>query len=255
MISLKSDTMISKSDPIDGKIGAYSIHPYSWDPAVHSDPLVDQPSNSSNSTSSAIPTEFNLANLPYSISALTLGAYSKPSSARSHSQPDSQSSPWFDIDNSYSRNQNVLQSNPSIQSPQYDQHGQPDMNPKPQSLADQVFGRQLEQGYLTVFQESQAARARLRLHDQHLREMDQWHSDLMNQLSVAQRPYNLASTPQQVAQLEKLILQLESERRKSELDVWKDIFEIQEKHLESKFKYLALRERYGILAGLEHADA
>ena len=121
------------------------------------------------------------------------------------------------------------------------------------SLADRVFGRQLVQGALTMAEAQRLARERERMHRRHLDELDRWHNDLLNRLSIARRPYSVA-TPQQVNQLERQFFQVETSRQREDLAFWQDMAEVYKNLIDASFEYRAVRDRYGLVGDLERSD-
>ncbi len=119
---------------------------------------------------------------------------------------------------------------------------------QPSSLADRVFGRQLQQGSFELRLSAATASRRAEVHEAQMEEMDELHNEVFNQLNFARRPYRL-TTPQQIGQLQRMMHQLESDRRREELAYWKDMAEIRQQSLEQAFEYRATRDRYGLLGG------
>ncbi len=163
--------------------------------------------------------------------AYSFGPAHSPASPSAYSPLQLSQSPFPD--------QNSIQTGPY--GPAYS-----DRESKPPSLADRVFGRQLQQGSFELRLSTATASRRAEIHKAQMAEMDEWRNQVLNQLNFASRPYRL-TTPQQIGQLQRLAQQLESDRRREELAYWKDMAEIRQQSLEQAFEYRAARDRYGLL--------
>ena len=130
----------------------------------------------------------------------------------------------------------------------------PEAQPYPASLADQVFGHQKRSHAISVKHLLNLLYERSRLHHRHLKDIDHRLMDCHSRLSIA-RLMSPVETDREAMNLEKLIVALEKDRRKEELDFWKDSKDLREGLFEGAMEYGATARRARMLAGLEEENA
>ena len=104
------------------------------------------------------------------------------------------------------------------------------------TLADKVFGQQVEVQKASGHHLSNLLSERWRLYRDHIGELRDEISRLKNRLYLASRPY-VIDHPMRQANLERNLLKLESDARKEEIDFWKDSMEIRDKLLDVAHEY------------------
>jgi len=125
-----------------------------------------------------------------------------------------------------------------------------DTPPESSKLAHQVFGNQARLEKLNLQHLAHILYERSLLHAQHLKDMDHKIRDFQGRLSVIQMHSPLDGGKSQ-QHLERLIEDLEQQRRKEEIDFWKDATEIREKTLEKAAEYQAAKRRESIFTSVE----
>lgn len=124
----------------------------------------------------------------------------------------------------------------------------------PATLADQVFGHQKHEQRISVKHLLNLLYERSRLHHRHLADIDDRLMDCHSHLSIARMLSPIRADPEQV-NLERLIVALEKDRRKAELDFWKDGKDLREGLFEQAMEYGATARRARMLSGLEGENA
>ena len=117
-------------------------------------------------------------------------------------------------------------------------------------LQDRIFGSQLHAQEYTLSHLDDTLDQRKELHRRHLKQLKRRIFELQQDLSVA----NLhASGPvdKDRIKLKSQINQLEKQKRKEELDYWKDVAEIKKDTLETALQHEAARRRADLFQGLE----
>jgi hypothetical protein len=122
------------------------------------------------------------------------------------------------------------------------------------TLADQVFGHQKRDQCVSVKHLLNLLYERSRLHQRHLKDIDHRLMDCQSRLSIA-RLMSPVETDREAMNLEKLIVALEKDRRKAELDFWKDSKDLREGLFEQAIEYGATARRARMLSGLEAENA
>jgi hypothetical protein len=130
----------------------------------------------------------------------------------------------------------------------------PEAQPYLPSLADQVFGHQKRDHAISVKHLLNLLYERSRLHHRHLKDIDHRLMDCHSRLSIA-RLLSPVETDREAMNLEKLIVALEKDRRKEELDFWKDSKDLREGLFEQAMEYGATSRRARMLSGLEAENA
>jgi len=130
----------------------------------------------------------------------------------------------------------------------------PEAQPYLVSLADQVFGHQKREHAISVKHLLNLLYERGRLHYRHLKDIDHRLMDCHSRLSIA-RLLSPVETDREAMNLEKLIVALEKDRRKEELDFWKDSKDLREGLFEGAMEYGATARRARMLSGLEEENA
>jgi len=126
--------------------------------------------------------------------------------------------------------------------------------PKVEStLAQKVFGQQMEEHKASARHLSKLLSERWDLHRTHLEELRDGISRLKNRLYLASRPY-VIDHPMRQANLERNLLKLESDSRKEEIDFWKDSMEIRGKMMEVANEYRKGVNRSRFFGGGEDRD-
>jgi hypothetical protein len=124
----------------------------------------------------------------------------------------------------------------------------------PVTLAEQVFGQQKREHRTSLKHLVNLLYERSRLYRRHLRDIDHRLMDCQSRLSIA-RLLSPVETDREAMNLEKLIVALEKDRRKAELDFWKDSKELREGLFEQAMEYGATSRRARMLSGLEEQNA
>ena len=123
----------------------------------------------------------------------------------------------------------------------------------PATLAEQVFGHQKREQRVSVKHLLNLLYERSRLHYRHLKDIDHRLMDCHSRLSIARDLSPIRADLEQV-NLERLIVGLEKDRRKAELDFWKDSKDLREGLFEGAMEYGATARRARMLSGLEGED-
>jgi len=124
----------------------------------------------------------------------------------------------------------------------------------PATLAEQVFGQQKREHRTSLKHLVNLLYERSMLHHRHLADIDDRLLDCHSRLSIA-RMMSPVQADREAMNLEKLIVQLEKDRRKEELDFWKDSKELREGLFEHAMEYGATARRARMLSGLEGENA
>jgi hypothetical protein len=124
----------------------------------------------------------------------------------------------------------------------------------PATLAEQVFGHQKRQHRTSLKHFVNLLYERSRLYHRHLKDIDHRLMDCQSRLSIA-RLMSPVETDREAMNLEKLIVSLEKDRRKAELDFWKDSKDLREGLFEQAIEYGATSRRARMLSGLEAENA
>lgn len=114
------------------------------------------------------------------------------------------------------------------------------------SVADQVFGQQLAHQQLSLKHALSLLEERTKLHYRHKDEIERRHLHVQEELFGAQLHAKM-DNHQREMRVERVLLQLDEERRKEELDFWKDTAEIRGTIIEEAKAYQALRHRLALL--------
>ncbi len=130
----------------------------------------------------------------------------------------------------------------------------PEVQAYPATLADQVFGHQKRSHAISVKHLLNLLYERSRLHCRHLKDIDHRLMDCHSRLSIARDLSPMRADLEQV-NLERLIVGLEKDRRKAELDFWKDSKDLREGLFEGAMEYGAASRRARMLSGLEDENA
>ena len=124
----------------------------------------------------------------------------------------------------------------------------------PDDLAAQVFGRQLCGERLSAQHLANVLYERAALYSRHASAIDHRHGEVQSEFFFLKLFSPHVATREQQA-LEKMVLNLETERRKAELDFWKDTHDIRQELLERIKAYQVSKHRVSLLAGPERYDA
>jgi len=124
----------------------------------------------------------------------------------------------------------------------------------PATLADQVFGQQKREHRTSLKHLINLLYERSSLYHRHLKDIDHRLMDCHSRLSIA-RLMSPVETDREAMNLEKLIVALEKDRRKEELDFWKDGKDLREGLFEQAMEYGATSRRARMLSGLEGENA
>jgi hypothetical protein len=122
------------------------------------------------------------------------------------------------------------------------------------TLAEQVFGQQKREHRTSLKHLVNLLYERSRLHHRHLADIDHRLMDCHSRLSIA-RMLSPARPDLEQVNLERLIVALEKDRRKAELDFWKDSKDLREGLFEGAMEYGAASRRARMLSGLEEENA
>jgi hypothetical protein len=124
----------------------------------------------------------------------------------------------------------------------------------PATLADQVFGHQKREHRTSLKHLVNLLYERSRLYHRHLADIDDRLIDCHSRLSIA-RMLSPGRPDLEQVNLERLIVALEKDRRKTELDFWKDSKDLREGLFEQAIEYGAASRRARMLSGLEEKNA
>jgi hypothetical protein len=130
----------------------------------------------------------------------------------------------------------------------------PEASAYPAPLAEQVFGHQKREHRTSLKHLINLLYERSRLYHRHLIDIDDRLIDCHSRLSIA-RMMSPARADLEQVNLEKLIVALEKDRRKAELDFWKDSKDLREGLFEQAIEYGATARRARMLSGLEGENA
>ena len=119
----------------------------------------------------------------------------------------------------------------------------------PDSLADQVFGRQLHLSRLSLEHLGEFLYERCKLHYSHLKDIDHRQMKCQEYLFVW-KINNRLDPGRRLSNLEGMLVQLESERRREELAFLADTFELRKAVAEKAHEYASMRDRLSILDSL-----
>ena len=118
------------------------------------------------------------------------------------------------------------------------------------ALADQVFGRQMQHARLGVKRLLQFLDERCGLHYRHMREISHEDIKCQEQLFISKISSPMDGGRRQ-SNLEKLLIQIESDKRREELQFWKDTFEIRQLIFEKVQEYAQTKDRAAMLGSVE----
>lgn len=118
------------------------------------------------------------------------------------------------------------------------------------SLHDQIFGHQLQSEKYTLSHLDQTVEERKKLHRQHIKDLNHRLCQLQEDLG-AFRLQRYSPMSREELKLKSEIHQLEKQKRKEELDYWKDVAEINKENLETALQYEASKRRAGLFQGME----
>lgn len=122
--------------------------------------------------------------------------------------------------------------------------------PSDAPLAQQVFGGQMQRQRLSVEHILNLINERTVLHRRILDDIAHSHMDVQGQLYGA-RLHAKTDDHARELRVERLLFQLDEQRRREEVDFWKDTSELREKLFETAGEYQALRHRTSVLDTLE----
>lgn len=117
-------------------------------------------------------------------------------------------------------------------------------------LAQQVFGSQMRQQKLSVEHILNLINERTVLHKRILDDIAHSHMDMQGQLYGARLHANMDGHARELKVL-RFLLQLDEQRRREEVDFWKDTAELREKLFEVAGEYQALRHRTSVFESIE----
>ena len=121
------------------------------------------------------------------------------------------------------------------------------------SLATRIFGNQLRRQKLSVKHLANLIYERASLYSRHVRDIDSRHCSVQEDLSIEKLMSPRDASRRQVA-LEAMLVDLEKEKRKEELDFWKDSKDIRESLFESAGEYQSSSHRVQMLQGFGGAN-
>lgn len=104
------------------------------------------------------------------------------------------------------------------------------------TLAEKVFGQQLEEKKASGRHLTSLLSERWKLYHDHIEELRNEINDLRNRLNMVARPYVILH-PMIGANIERHLFRLESDARKEEIEFWKDSAEIRDKMLDVAHEY------------------
>jgi len=122
--------------------------------------------------------------------------------------------------------------------------------PQDAPLASQLFGGQARQSKFSLEHLANLIQERSQLHKRHLADINHRHMKTQERLFGAQL-HGKADGYKNAIRLEQTLSQLEEQKRREELQFWKDTMEIREKVFEQAVEYQALRHRMNLFQGLE----
>jgi hypothetical protein len=124
---------------------------------------------------------------------------------------------------------------------------------QPYTLADQVFGRQVRHARLGLKRLLQLLYERCGLHYRHMKEINHEDIKCQEQLFI-----NKINSPmdggRRQSNLEKLLIQIESDKRREELQFWKDTFEVRQLIFEKAMEYALAKDRASMLGSVEGSN-
>jgi hypothetical protein len=116
------------------------------------------------------------------------------------------------------------------------------------SLASRIFGNQLRRQKLSVKHLANLIYERALLYSRHVRDIKSRHMDVQEEIFKEKLMSPSQASRRQVA-LEAMIVDLEKEKRKEELEFWKDSKDIRESLFESAGEYQSASHRVQMLQG------
>lgn len=117
-------------------------------------------------------------------------------------------------------------------------------------IADQLFGGQGRQLKLSLEHLVNLINERRHLHKRHIADINHTHMHMQERLFGAQLHGRLDGY-RNALRMEQVLTQLDEQKRREELQCWKDTMEIREQMVEAAKEYGALRHRMSLLQGLE----
>ena len=121
------------------------------------------------------------------------------------------------------------------------------------TLADQVFGRQMKEGHLGLKRLLQFLYERCGLHYRHMKEINHEDIKCQEQLFISNVTSPMDGGRRQ-SNLEKLLVQIGSDKRREELQFWKDTFEIRQLIFEKVQEYAQAKDRASMLGSVEGSN-
>jgi hypothetical protein len=123
-------------------------------------------------------------------------------------------------------------------------------DPGDTSIAEQVFGAELDKHTVTLKHAANLLAERSALHQRHLKEIDRRHIEAQEKLFGAQ----INHTPEnakRVLSLEGMLAQFDKERRDEEVAFWKDTVDLRQQLLESGWNYRDAHQRSVVFSDVE----
>ncbi|KXB07638.1 hypothetical protein AKJ51_00795 [candidate division MSBL1 archaeon SCGC-AAA382A20] len=117
-------------------------------------------------------------------------------------------------------------------------------------LHDRVFGPQVKEQEYTLTHLTDKKSERRSLHLKHIKELERRIGKLQEDISVA-RMLSGGTQDKDEIKLQGQLQQLEKQKRKEELDYWKDMAEVNRESLETTMGYEASKRRAGLFQGME----
>jgi hypothetical protein len=124
------------------------------------------------------------------------------------------------------------------------------IQPQPDCLANQVFGNQKKQEYISLKHLAHVLYVRSELHRQHVKEIDRRHIEIQEK-KFGVEINNFSDRGKRLSNLESQLLQLEQQRRDEELAFWKDSVELRQQLFENATAYRDAKHRYSVFSDVE----
>jgi hypothetical protein len=115
-------------------------------------------------------------------------------------------------------------------------------------LAEQVFGNQTRQQRLSLEHVGNLVNERTKIHKRLLNDIEHRHMEIQGQLFGAQLHAKLDNHGREL-KLERLLLQLDEQRRREELEFWRDTAKLRDQIFDTAKEYQARRHRISLLEG------
>jgi nitrate reductase assembly molybdenum cofactor insertion protein NarJ len=124
--------------------------------------------------------------------------------------------------------------------------GNPAYKSRPDSLADRIFGRQLEEKQLWTAHFENILGERNRIYHHQMEEIQEEISHLKGRLESLSRPYSI-HPPQLKTQLERILWQTGNEQRREQVRFWKDLLDIKDRMIQNSIEYRQTQDRSTLL--------